>query len=174
MSQRHLRLALLRHDAATEAAVQTLLERAADYSINVTGLPPGPADGASFFTDLPPATSSERKHCFGFYERNSLVGCADTIKGWPNEHKVMIGLLLLEPAARGRGLGEQALALLTAEFATWPGIDTLRIAVVDTNPGALPFWCRMGFVETGETKPHEEGVVRSTKRVLQRPLHDIS
>ena len=36
---------------------------------------------------------------------------------------------------------------------TWPGIDRLRVAVVQSNPDALIFWREVGFIDTGEIKP---------------------
>lgn len=154
----------------TTAAVQRLHERSADYVHAVTGLPPGPADGDSFFIALPPGKGYEDKFTYGVFDAaGALVGCADVVRGWPDANTAIVGLLLLEPAARDRGVGAQALAAIEAEARGW-GMRRLRIGVADSNPRAFGFWRRMGFAETGETKPLETAALRTTVRVMTKAL----
>ncbi len=163
-------LRALRGTADEIVAVQRLHERAADYVFNVTGLPPRETEGESFFSELPPGRSAEDKFCGALLEGEDWVGCVDIVRGWPDARTAIIGLLLLVPAARGRGVGEAALQRIEQQVGGWPGIDTLRVAVAASNAGALPFWRRMGFVAVGEPKPWTQGVVTTTVQPMQRPL----
>ena len=152
------------------AALQAVLEAAPRYYDAVTGLPPGPAEAQSLITDLPPGKSYDDKLVFALYAGAAMIGCADVIRGWNAPHKAIIGLLLLAESRQGRGLG-RAFALLVerAIAARWPEIDTLRLGVVASNDGALPFWRALGFVETGEVKTGPPQW-RADVIVLEKPL----
>lgn len=153
-----------------EAAVQSLHERAGDYVLRVWGLPPDPDSGREFFARLPPGRGREHKHAFGIFDGERMVGCIDLVRGWPDEAIAVIGLLLLEPAARGQGLGRLALQAIEAQACTWPEIRWLRAVVLQTNDVARPFWEHLGFRANGEARPHEAGTVKTTARVFMKAL----
>jgi RimJ/RimL family protein N-acetyltransferase len=157
-------------DAATIAAVQALHERCADYVHRIWGLPPDPRSGNEFFERLPSGRSREHKCTLGVFDGEAMVGCIDLVRGWPDELTAAIGLLLLEPAARGRGIGRIAFGAIESQARAWPEIARLRAVVVESNAVARPFWERLGFVANGQTRPHEAGTVKSTAIVLMRPL----
>ena len=157
-------------DAHTEAAVQALHERAADYVHRLWGLPPDPNSGVDFFARLPPGKAAADKHTLGVFDGESMVGCIDLVRGWPDEATAVIGLLLLEPPARGRGAGRQAFAAIEAQARAWPEITQLRALVIASNDVARPFWERLGFRANGQTRPHEMGTVKSTAIVLIKRL----
>jgi len=50
----------------------------------------------------------------------------------------------------------------------WPEIERLRIGVVAVNEGALAFWRKLGYRETGEIKANPEFVREVV--VLEKPL----
>lgn len=52
----------------------------------------------------------------------------------------------------------------------WPEIESLRVAVVRTNADVLPFWRRMGFTETGETKIYTYDKLVSESIILPKSL----
>ena len=151
-------------DAPTKAAVQALHERAADYVQRIWGLPPDPNSGADFFARLPPGKTAADKYTLGVFDGQAMVGCIDLVRGWPDEATAVIGLLLLEPAARGRGIGRQAFAAIEAQ------ITQLRAVVIASNDVARPCWEHLGFRVNGQTRPHEMGTVKSTAIVLMRSL----
>lgn len=157
-------------DAPTEAAVQALHERSADYVHRLWGLPPDPNSGVDFFVRLPPGKSAADKCTLGVFDDPAMVGCIDLVRGWPDEATATIGLLLLEPAARGRGVGRQAFAAIEDQARVWPEITQLRAVVIASNDVARPFWEHLGFRANGQTRPHEMGTVKSTAIVLMRPL----
>jgi ribosomal protein S18 acetylase RimI-like enzyme len=126
-----------------------------DYFQLTEGGPPQGDPVDDFFSGLPPGREMKDKFTLGFYVDSQLTGVADVVRGWNAAHKAIIGLLLFAPAFRGRGHGRRAVVLIEELAATWPGIDTMRIAVVEGNVPAFSFWQRMGFVETGERRPRD-------------------
>lgn len=156
--------------ADNKAAVQALHERAADYVHRVWGQPPDPASGQEFFERLPPGCSREHKHTFGVFDRERMVGCIDLVRGWPDEATAVIGLLLLEPAVRGRGVGRLAFDAIETQARAWPEIRWLRAVVLESNDVARPFWEHLGFRPNGQTRPHEAGTVKTTAIVFMKAL----
>jgi ribosomal protein S18 acetylase RimI-like enzyme len=56
------------------------------------------------------------------------------------------------PAFQGRGIGPQVLACVLREAAGRP----VALRCLRSNPRALAFWQREGFVVVGETETHHE------------------
>ena len=88
-----------------------------------------------------------------------MIGCADVIRGYPVRESAVIGLLLLAESWQRRGLGRAFAALIERRVASWPEIERFRLGVVASNPGALVFWRKLGYRETGEVKPPSSGLV---------------
>ncbi len=151
-------------------ALQALIERAADYIELLTGLPPGPADGRRLLTDLPEGKTYEDKFVLGVLDSGgALIGVFDAIRDHPARGTWLIGLMLLDPAWRGRGFGRR----LFEGFAGWVegrGATMLRIGVVEHNPDALRFWARVGFREVERTAPRRFGSREGRVVVMQLPL----
>ena len=148
------------------AALQRVLEAAPTYFQTVTGLPPGPAEAQSTFTALPAGKHYDDKRVWGLYAGNEMIGCADVIRGYPVRDKAVIGLLLLAERWQRRGFGRAFALLVEQMIAVWPEIATLRIGVVEQNVGALAFWRKLDYVETGEMKTAGGGNVI----VMEKPL----
>jgi len=165
-SDRPLTLRALSGEADEMAALQRVLEAAPAYFHTVTGLPPGPAEAQSTFTALPPGKDYDDKRVWGLYARNEMIGCADVIRGYPVRDKAVIGLLLLAEHWQRRGFGRAFALLVEQMIAAWPEIATLRIGVVPKNVGALAFWRKLGYVETGEVKALHIG----DAVVMEKPL----
>lgn len=69
-----------------------------------------------------------------------------------------LGLLLLEPAHRDRGLGTG----LYRAFERWAqelGAQEIRFSVVKQNTAASRFWQRMGFLQIERLPPELFGAV---------------
>src|SRR5436309_2218116 len=164
-----LALRLLSGNAEEMAALQRVLEAAPRYFHTVTGLPPGHAEAQSAFTALPPGKDYDDKRVWGLYAGEQMIGCADVIRGYPVHDKAIIGLLLLAQRWQRRGLGRAFALLLEKVIGDWPEIALLRIGVVDRNTGALAFWRKLGYVETGEVKRAGAPFVGDAI-VLEKPL----
>ncbi len=163
-------LRLLGGGRAEMTELQRVLEGAPDYARRVTGLPPGPDDARSTRSMLPPGKGDEDKFVYGVFLGGAMVGCADVVRGWPDAGTAMIGLLLVDEAHQGQGIGGRALSALEREIGGWAGCRRIRIAVVLTNAEVIPFWERMGFAATGERKPYRHGSVESEAVILEKAI----
>lgn len=128
-------------------ALQALLERCSDYYERVVGCAPGPAEAQGLYAALPEGVDSyERKLLAAIELGDRMVGVVDIIRDWPQTGTWILGLLMLEPAARERGLGS-AVAGIVEERARSGGALRLRIGVAAVNDGARRFWERLGYEE---------------------------
>jgi len=82
----------------------------------------------------------------------------------------MLGLLIVAASVDNQGIGSAALRLLDDWIRQNTECARVRIGVVRTNDGVLGFWHRMGFVETGETKPYVHGSLKSEVVVMGKSL----
>lgn len=164
-----LRLSPITGAPGEMAALQAVLEAAPRYFETITGLPPGAAEAQSTVTALPEGKGYDDKFVWALYEDDAMLGCADVIRGWNTREKAIIGLLLLAEQWQGRGLGRAFATLVEQRIAAWPEITTLRLGVIATNVGALAFWRKLGYRETGEVKPSEPPFVADIV-VLEKPL----
>ncbi len=152
------------------ATLQTLLERCADYSRLVTGSPPGPAAAASLLTDCPPGKTVSDKCAIGiFTERQELTGVLDAVRGYPTPVDWWLGLLLLDPAVRGQGLGQR----LYQAFEGWAaqqGARCIYLGVVEDNQAAYRFWRKTGFQEVERQPARQFGVAQHVVITMARRL----
>jgi RimJ/RimL family protein N-acetyltransferase len=164
-----LTLHLLTGKANEMAALQRVLEAAPGYFHTLTGLPPGQAEAQSTFTALPPGKNYDDKRVWGLYAGDDMIGCADVIRSYPVRDKAVIGLLLLAEKWQRRSFGRAFALLVEQMIAAWPEITKVRIGVVEQNVGALAFWHKLGYVETGEVKSADQSYVGKVV-VLEKPL----
>ncbi|MFL6585726.1 MAG: GNAT family N-acetyltransferase [Luteimonas sp.] len=61
-------------------------------------------------------------------------------------HHALLDELYIAPAARGHGLGAQALGIATTQARVW-GVAVLRLEVHHHNPRAKALYLRAGFVD---------------------------
>lgn len=140
-------------------AVQALIERCHDYYVLVTGKGPRPTAAREVWNALPPDMPRSAKLTLGI-NQTGLVGLVDVVRGWPHPQTWLIGLLLLDPAARGRGLGTGLVAAVEANAAS-AGAARLRVVVVHANAPALAFWQRLGFTEVPAMEPGTTALERA-------------
>jgi GNAT superfamily N-acetyltransferase len=153
--------------------VQALLERGADYSELVMGLPPGPAEAQSLYIDLPPGKGYEDKCLLGIYAAEQrLVGVFDAIRHYPESGEWFIGLLLLEPEQRGQGLGARIYRVF-AQWAGTQGAQGIRLAVLEQNVKGERFWLRLGFEELEREPPRRRGALVSGSIVMRRAVASV-
>jgi len=165
-------LRLLRGDTQEMAELQRVLEAAPTYAERITGAPPGKADAQSLYSVLPPNKGYEDKFVLGVLVDRTMIGCVDLIRGYPDEHTALLGLLLLAEPYQRMGFGTAAYRAVEDYVRHWgPHWERLRIGVVRTSEEVLPFWTKLGFVRTGEVKPYRYGNVTSETLVLSKALH---
>lgn len=167
IDERYTLLVLIPEDGPN---AQTLLERAADYSELVMGLPPGPAEAQSLYTDLPEGKGYEDKLLLGVYTADhQLVGVLDAVRDYPEPGEWWIGLFLLQPDVRGQELGDRMYRV----FETWAGAQGahgIRLAVLEQNVNGERFWRRRGFEELERKPPRRYGALMSVAIVMRRAV----
>jgi GNAT superfamily N-acetyltransferase len=126
-------------------AVFDLCKRAADYIQLEYGHVPEMATVEAFIADVVPGGDVAQSPKRGAEADGQLYGIADMGFGYPNADDAYIGLLLLDPAARGQGVGQRILAELT-QLARARGVARQLVAVLEANPRGFAFWQRQGFV----------------------------
>lgn len=122
--------------------LQRLCERCHDYFELVTGLPVGGAEAQSLFSGLPPGKMYNDKFLFGVFRSSALVGVIDLIRDWRSERSWTLGLLLLDQAIRGHGVGRALVGLLDAVWfqraVPWSASGHGRIRCVQSLRMARP------------------------------------
>jgi ribosomal protein S18 acetylase RimI-like enzyme len=120
---------------------------------------------------VPEGRSPDDKVAFGVWADGALVGILDLLLRCPDDETLYIGLLQIDHARQGRGIGKAACGALEAEVrARWPWVRRLRLSVVRTNDQVLGFWRRMGFTETGEVRPWRYDKLRSEAILMDKPF----
>jgi GNAT superfamily N-acetyltransferase len=153
-------------------AVEAVYRRAADYLDLESGLTPDVAARA-FFEERPPASTQEPLKFGVRGDDGALVAIGDLAFGYPEADDAYLGLLLLVPEMRGKGLGQVILGKVKMLVRTH-GALRLLVGVLDANEQALIFWERQGFGRTRTSGPHEFGNRRHVVHRLELSLADVS
>lgn len=157
--------------AADESRLQEFLERCSDYYLLHEGWPT-PKDAAEHeLSVVPDGKSSADLHVIGMTAAaGDLVAVAQLLRNYPGDGDWWIGMLLVAPPLRGRGVGSELLEHVT-QFVRAEGGRSLQLVVSSRNPRAIKFWEGVGFVETDQIRRVSErtGLVDSL-RVLSREL----
>lgn len=129
--------------------LQELLESCADYYELVTGLLPGPSEGHSLYICLPEGCNYGQKLLLGVETTTGrLIGVLDAVRDYPEPHKWFLGLFIIEPDERNKGLG----AVVYSAFEQWAisnGAKTIALGVASHNTRASAFWQSVGYASTG-------------------------
>jgi GNAT superfamily N-acetyltransferase len=154
-----------------EALIFDLLQRCADFSLLVSGLPPTEEEARDLLTDLPPAKQLEDKFVIGLLDprENRLIGLAVVIRGYPHPEDWFIGLLQLDPACRGQGLGRQFYLAIEA-WAAQRRARNILLGVVEQNQAAHAFWHQLGFQDIEKRPPVKFGMLECAVFVMKRPI----
>ena len=155
-------------------AIQELHERCGDYFLLAEGCDTRPTSAAEDLADLPPGKDLADKFLFGIRSgAGTLVGVLDLLRDYPDPGVWTIGLLMLDPAARGEGLGTRAYEA-AREWVRAQGGHTTSLAVLEQNTPAERFWRRRGFAEIARTPfvaatGRTSGAIVMTQRVAPEP-----
>jgi RimJ/RimL family protein N-acetyltransferase len=170
MSTLRLRLRELAGNQAAVKDLQQVFEATSDYLYRITGLAPTGAEAQSTISFLPDGKSYNDKFIYGIFVAEQMVGCADVIRGFPVGSTATIGLLLIAEVHQGKGYGALAYSLLEERIQSWEGISRIRIGVVRRNAKVLPFWKKLGFIETGQVVPFRHDNLTSETVILEKGL----
>ncbi|MGH3654908.1 GNAT family N-acetyltransferase [Glutamicibacter sp.] len=171
MDRQPSKLPVTRISIEQAGCLQLLMESNPGYSQRVTGAGPASDAAVQALSALPPKVQAEQKIDLGLWEGEELAGFADLIVGWPRLNTVHIGLLMVDGARQGRGLGKQIHETVLTLIQDHPSITACRISIVDTNAAeAEPFWKSLGYEPTGEISNYGVGDKQSCARTWSRPV----
>lgn len=122
-----------------------LTHRAADYVTLEIGHAPTQDFVDSFFTAAPPGLTADDLLHFAIMEGPAMAGIVCIARGYEFPNDWWIGLVLLDPAFRGRGIGAAVVALIK-QLATDEAVASLKLSVLEANPRAMHFWIQHGFL----------------------------
>lgn len=137
--------------------LQALLEQCSrDFQL-MWGMPPGPREAEVLLSDAPPGRSAAEKYVVGILGPSSgLAGVLELVPAYPGEGDWWIGLLLVGPGLRGRGLGS-AVVDAVGRWTVDGGGRRLWLCVQEQNGRAHAFWRRQGFAEVRRERQHLRG-----------------
>ena len=131
-------------------SIEILNLKCSDYYILHDGVLPSKKEALEIFKSLPPGKNYEDKFVLGIYKYvNELIGIIDIVKNFPVNGEWMLGLLLIEPEERGKGLGKLIHEALV-QLAITLGAKSFRIGVIEDNHKGKKFWSEMGYIKIKE------------------------
>lgn len=139
-------------DPADAAEIAMLYARCADYFLLQDGEAPTPADALALFDDVPPGRRPSDQQVIGWRRAARLCALAAILPDYPRPGTWYLGLMLVDPALRGGGLGRALYAAIEARAAAG-GADEIRLAVLECNAAGERFWRRLGFGEVRRVGP---------------------
>lgn len=136
---------LIKHiNSSNHNEIKHLYDLSSDYHIMCSGRNATDEDVDSIFKYSDKKTL-EDSLTLGVYNKcNLLIGMVDIFKNYPDNGTWMIGLLLLSPNERNKGLGK-IIHEEIKKYALIQGADILRIGVVEQNVKGLRFWKSLGY-----------------------------
>lgn len=159
-----------RLDEKDTAILQELCDACADYHVIVEGEPAGPEKARELLAELPPGKTLEDKFFFGlFTPRPRLCGALDLLRNYREPGEWYLGLLLLEPGVRGRGLGERVLRA-AEDWARAQGAKRIKLACAEQNESGRRFWERQGYGDPRRFPPRRMGARETVLLEFTREL----
>lgn len=159
-----------RFDEKDTAAFQALCDACADYHLLIEGQPAGPDEARRQMEELPLGKTQEDKFYFGlFTPRPRLCAALELLRNFREPGEWYLGLLMLEPAVRGRGLGARMLRA-AEDWARSQGAWRMRLACAEQNEGGRRFWERQGYRADRVFPPRRMGLRETVFVELTREL----
>lgn len=141
--------ALVPITAGDAEELQRFFEACSEYFELQDGCAPGGTAALDELAQVPPERSAADKLSLGVRAPGGdLVGFVDLVRHYPEPGCWWLGLLLLVPRLRNRGLGAQVYEEL-ARWAAAHGACSIRLGVLEQNRAAQRFWRRRGFEPVG-------------------------
>lgn len=153
------------------AEFQSLFERCSDYVQLHSGAPPRPNEAEEELRARPAGKELTDKFSFGIFDsQQEMVGFIDLMRNYPAVNEWWIGLLLINPIARGQGLGTRAYRASTEWVRNQQG-HRMWLGVLEENESALRFWSRLGFEEVRRESHMADSGKTHVVVVLHHQLH---
>jgi len=152
-----------------EERIQQFLVDCSDYQWMESGRPVLPEDAHAFLYDLPPGKNLEDKFTFSIEKDTRIIAIFDVLRDYKAKDNWWIGLLLIAPSIRGKGLGRKIVDYIIKNLIR-NGVRTVQLAVLEENEAGLLFWQKMGFRQTEIIYGRRHGLKIHNLLVMSRPL----
>ena len=152
-----------------EDRIQNFLIECEDYQYMECGRAVQPGDAHTYLFDLPPGKSLDDKFTFAIEEKSRIVAILDLMRGYKDKNSWWIGLLLISPAMRGKGLGRRIVDYLVKNLSAI-GVHQIQLAVLEENSAGYVFWQKMGFQQIEVIHGRRHGLKIHNLLVLSRNL----
>ena len=110
-------------------------------------------------------TTMRDKHFVGFFEDGHLVAVMDLILDYPQSGTAFVGWFITETDGQGKGRATALMRECEVALAA-QGCRKIRLAVDKGNPQSAGFWCKNGYVFTGQEIPNEHGAYLPMEKPL--------
>ena len=154
--------------------LQQLYEQCTEFALLTDGQPPLPTTAREEFDVVPEGKTTQDKYIFGLFAPGDiLVGMIESIRYYPDEQTWWLGLMMLAPSQRGKGLGSE----FYRAFERWvlsQSVPRISLSVVEANESGLQFWKKMGFEVIRKTPPRQFGIKTHSVYVLSRTVDYLS
>lgn len=125
--------------------IQNLCEQCADYYLLDNDCIAGENEARNILDALPPNKTFDDQYNFGLFDENhEMIGLVNIIDGYPEENIWMLGLMLISPKQRKKGVGKYFHQEMI-QFAKSKDGKEIRVAVLEDNKNALEFWQSQGY-----------------------------
>ena len=142
-------LMLTEHDVGD---VADLYARCTDYFMLQDGEPATPADALDLFRDVPEEKSAADQIVMGWRGENGLIAVAAVLRDYPSDGVWYFGFMIVDPAARGQGLGRSVYGMIE-QWVADRGAQEIRLAVLEANETAERFWRSLSYRELRRVGP---------------------
>jgi ribosomal protein S18 acetylase RimI-like enzyme len=150
--------------------LQRLFDQCADFAMLVEGEDVSPFAAQEIFHSAPAGKSISDKFLYGLLDsRGTIVGVLEGMQHYPDKDTWWIGLLLLAPGVRGRGLGRKIMEAFSEYVFSKQG-TFIMLGVVEENQTAYRFWHQLGYELVRQTEPRTFGRKTQKVYVMRRGL----
>jgi GNAT superfamily N-acetyltransferase len=151
-----------------EPAVLELFTACSDWFEAATGLPSGPGDVQGLFYALPDGATWDDKRLFVILAEDRLIGLVDVVLRYPDVRSCALGLFLVHPDDRRRGVGTAVARELLGQARTL-GFDRVTEPVAAGLEPGDAFARSLGFtISTEAITPAANRIVHRDERPIQR------
>jgi len=150
-----------------ERDVNAVFDASQDWFTAATGQPAGPGDVQSLFYALPEGAAFEDKRLLVITADEQVVGVVDAVLHHPEPGTCSVGLFLLHPAHRRRGLGRRTASALLAEL-TAHGFTQVSASSAAPWPPGRAFLTTLGF---HLHDPRPPSTANRNPGPSERPIH---
>ncbi|MBD2770606.1 GNAT family N-acetyltransferase [Iningainema tapete] len=153
--------------------LQQLYEQCTEFAYLTEGQPPSPTAARDEFVAVPEGKTTQDKYMFGLFDANNvLLGMIESIRHYPDNETWWIGLMMLAPEWRGKGLGSE----FYRAFERWVaahGARHISLCVLEANEQGLSFWRKIGFEVVRKTLPKQFGIKTHALYVMKRAVETV-